>query len=1036
MKNSQRKMKIGLACVIIAASFMGAAASVAIAEAKQNTVEREKITAEPLKASDLWKGNDVSFANHAEIPDYAKYGLFYNKQTQAYQWVNSSDEDLHLSDRERYGLKVTSKGGSIEFVNTVDLTNYTKGDELLSIMPTPLTQGTKDYNVLKFTLTDAEDPNSYFSFALSGEGFNQSCGWEVENPAVSASNRNSAGTSIDGFRLWSRLNGYTYMGDNTATTVKRYTPYTFSYDYKENTLYFSQPDGDRFYKIVDFDDVQSVGAGNTWNGFTSGKVRLSITVDELTTAQVSYMILGAFNHKMGGEIIEDADAPSLYADRLALDAPLAEVGSAYKLFACEAYDVAEGELPVQKQVLAADGTEIEVINGAFTPGIAGKYKIIYTAKDGSGNAAKKTVEIRCEQTLPILKIDFDGETETLRDAGEEIKIPTAIITGGSGNYALKTKVLRLDSLQEISLDAGKFTPYYAGEYEAVYEAEDYIGNVAQKSVVYRVANNFKPILRGEIQKLKKLNCGVAVDIPLPEVYDYSDPLGGSKKAAYKITATGSSGKVADVTSGVYTFDKDFGASVTFEYEMFIEGHEAQKIESAPYTVELIENMTSAVENLFAFNRDVYNVTVNGKGEVAYIRFDSKDGVSDAEGITYAYPFSESNIKLDYSICDYSLPEGTTAITNEEYNAHWLSGRWKMNYQNVKIEIRDSENAAIGFDYTLSRYIHPRYSRESENGHNNQRLLLNIGNESLLLDGTNDYFDFYRLGAWSNDHKTREATYRKATAPISISYSDGKLYNSLGNYITTVKTGIDGKPFNGFPSHKAYMTIKLEGVSGKVGISLSAAASFPLYTRYKESGETYFKNWQEPKIRLISGVNATYLLGETVKIPNAYAYYETASHLSVTFSVEDPDGNIVGEYNELPVGDGYSFIIDKRGTYVIYYQAKDPYSGSTGSNAVEITVEDNGLPTVLIDGETSIRVKAGESVALPDAIMQDDISDPEDIEVYVLLDDGNYGLKLIGKKDEKLKSFIAPTKKGKYKIRYVAVDSSSNLGYAEITLIVE
>ena len=69
-------------------------------------------------------------------------------------------------------------------------------------------------------------------------------------------------------------------------------------------------------------------------------------------------------------------------------------------------------------------------------------------------------------------------------------------------------------------------------------------------------------------------------------------------------------------------------------------------------------------------------------------------------------------------------------------------------------------------------------------------------------------------------------------------------------------------------------------------------------------------------------------------------------------------------------------------------------------------------------------------------MQDDISDPEDIEVYVLLDDGNYGLKLIGKKDEKLKSFIAPTKKGKYKIRYVAVDSSSNLGYAEITLIVE
>lgn len=76
MKNSKRKMKIGLACVIIAASFVGAAASVAVAEAKQNTAEREKITAEPLKASDLWKGNDVFLPIMLKFPIMQNTGCF------------------------------------------------------------------------------------------------------------------------------------------------------------------------------------------------------------------------------------------------------------------------------------------------------------------------------------------------------------------------------------------------------------------------------------------------------------------------------------------------------------------------------------------------------------------------------------------------------------------------------------------------------------------------------------------------------------------------------------------------------------------------------------------------------------------------------------------------------------------------------------------------------------------------------------------------------------------------------------------------
>ncbi|MGN1052593.1 MAG: hypothetical protein ACI4SH_04295, partial [Candidatus Scatosoma sp.] len=572
----------------------------------------DKSVANGGKASDLWSGNGVAtFENNKEIPDYAKYGLCYDRESSTYVYINESSEDLLLEDWERYGLGCTMSNGAINFNNVVDISDYSKSDEILSFMVTPSKQGAAEFGSLSFTLTDAEDEDNYFSFSLLLWGNNRLAGWALENPGVTASVSNKSHTPIDVVYLYQNLKGQTYFNPQYESTKLRNFYYKFSYDYTENALYYHNYK-DETIKVVDFDDNVSIGSGNEWEGFSSGKVRLSVTAKDMQASVGNFIILGAFNQKMVGEKISDSARPVIHIEKIAKDAPIAQVGKAYKIFEASAYDVVDGELPVSVKVRNADGVYLDIIDGTFFPGVEGDYVIEYYAEDKTGNRADETRTLTCKTQLDTFTLTV-SEEEDLSDnvfyLGNYIPIPEINVVGGSGNYSVITQVTHREASKEMSIVDNEFLPKLPGTYEIKFEAKDYIGNVAIKSLIYNVENGDKPVVQGEIQKIKKLYCGVKFAVPLPQAYDYTDPMNGVSPAEYKITAVGSTGKSFLIEDGVFTPDESYGNAVTFEYEMYLTGREDKK-ETFSYTVPLIKNMMGAVSNLFAYNESAFDVTKN------------------------------------------------------------------------------------------------------------------------------------------------------------------------------------------------------------------------------------------------------------------------------------------------------------------------------------------------------------------------------------------------------------------------------------------
>ena len=1051
MNHKFSKAKIIAATVVsvFLVASVGAATFIASAASKKKTGK----AAATIAASSLWDGNGCfEFTDNKEIPDYAKYGYYFDKTNYEYLPVNASDEDLHLEDWERYGLGCATGGGTMYYNNVVDIRNYTQSDELITFMMTPDVQGEYETGKFTFTLTDEEDPSQFLSFSLVKGNFNWS-NFSMTNSSTTISSDNKNNSSVDVFLLWSHLNGVTYCSWNSKVQFLRNGYSSFSYDYKENTLYYSDFKGD-VTKLFKFDDeMNSVGPENGWKGFTSGRVRMSITVGEMQTSKANFVILGAFNQKMNGEKLTDKAAPELSLEKVADVPPYAMVGGKYKVFDCKALDVVDGEVEYGVSITDPSGTEISPVDGAIATDMVGEYKIKYVAEDGSGNKSEKIKTVKC-----LAKADFPPLTITLTDeddksdlkVGYPIVLPKAEYGGGSGDLKTSVSVTALSLGVEINTEYGEFTPELPDVYVITYEVKGYIGDTATKTVRYTVSVSEQPVLKGEIQKIRKFyrkasnfisgsDREMTYDMPSPKVYDYRSPENGIKTAKYEIIASGN-GRKQVISDGTFKPEAAFGDSITITYYSFFEDTPNEKYKIFEYTVPVEEKMNSAVSNLFDYSEEDVDVTVNSSSDkFGYIRFDTKDGVQcDEVAFTYALPLGDSNVSMSYRIMDYSIEDGVL-MTNDLFVKHGVKDsetgksdfrNYKFNYGGVKVELRDGEDASIGFDYTINRYYPSRWGNQTDMAYSNQRLIVESGGKKSIVD---EYFDFYNFVYGAGGYKS---VFKQGT-PVKITYKDGGLYDTGGKFLMNVETGIDGKKFEGFPSHKVYMTVKLTEVTGKVGINLTTVGLTSMTTTYVNGEAAGFKDTETPKIVLADDLKLKYLMGDTVNVPFAYAYDDLSSHLDVKVTVYDPDYNVIDGLNDVPVRKGLSFKIQKPDYYTITYTTTDA-SGREGRLVISAKAIDNSPPTVFVVKDEALRVKAGQRVAIPEVQILDDVDDAEKLEVYYLLIDSDYGQRFIGKQNEyePIEDFVSPSKKGRYTLRIVAEDTSHNKGFADITVIVE
>lgn len=931
-----------------------------------------------------------------DIPDYMRYGAV-SKNGSVYTIDKNSKED-YLEDWETNGVKVTTTATNkkLYYSNVLDVNSLTAEEEMLVFSPIVGSQGASEITDMEVMLEDVEDPNCYVSIRLVE---NQ---WWVQGTAIRVSANGVTPvayrwgdplgelTSYGSERCYISYNGYTKDPGVTETMPVenfRHRAFKLHYDAATKSIYSTVHGGDKI-PIVRLDDPHAVGYGNEWQGFTSGRVKLSIAVRSMKTTSASFMVFNVCGQELNGETVTDNTAPVMHFEKVSKETPKAEVGKPYPIYACTSEDLVYGAVDYTVTVQDPDGNAVAIENGCFTPEKTGVYSLTYSAMDGQNNKATKTFAITAQNGIEAISIITEQEENSFL-VGDEIQLPKATLFGGAGSLSYSVEVKRVGGTA-ISVKNGCFVPTLSGEYLAVYTAVDYLGNKKTQTLSYFVEERVKPLIM-PVQQFIKLFDGIAVDVPTPEAYDYTSVIGNKLKAVCEVTAQSADGSYAEkIENGVFTPTKEkFGNSVTFCYSVVCNGGVGEK-EEFGYTVPLLD-LPEQADGYFDFDKSIFGVQYNQGGEGGYLSFTTKTGVTGDQSLRFVNPVGAEGFELAFSI---------------PANA--------KNFESFTIKLRDSVDASIGFDLEI---------RAMTSGPDaSAKLFVRSGGVDYAMSGT-----FNQL---VNGKEVASGT------PLNLKYLNGKIIDYAKKTVLTPSVNFDGKEFLEFPSQKVFVEIEFNGVSGKAGITLTKLSTQTLgaiYTLAEEGGNIYyvatkFTDTIRPKIYLDEDIADEYKLGQKVVIPYARAYDALSPHVDVLVSVVAPNGDYLFK-NQVARKDMF-FDMTSYGPYTITFYAKDA-AGRFQTETYTISAKDSLAPTLMVNSKDVLNMKVGSSVTLNELKAKAIIQDERDTspQLYVMIIAPNYLMTVL---TEQAPKYVFE-KSGTYYIRWYAIDSNYNAIWKDVTV---
>lgn len=733
-------------------------------------------TGKTATASDLWKAeNGITLQNNVDVPDYMKYGSFIQEwDRNKVITVDENSENDYLEEWEKNGMLVSSSvtDSVIEFKNTVNISDFTTNDVLLAFSPLTATRGIAEYTQTDIKLIDAEDESNYLLISVA-ENPN---GADLTKIAVSTPQIGPLGylwgdkneVHPNGFTksLNISYSGYTQDSGSVVGETCRHRSIKLHYDYAEKMVSVTGPRGQLFY-VLDLDDGHAVGYGSEWQGFTSGRVKMAITLSGFRSNRANMLVLNAFGTPMNGAALTDSEHPLLVFDEAAEHTPLACVGKPYPLFAYSCDDTVSGALDCKVEIVAPDGESFFAEGMSFVPQQSGYYTLRYTATDAAGNAAERTFLVLSQNVVPSIVITEREEYNESYKVGDEIEVYEANLAGGAGMLMCE-KAVYYENANEIVIENGAFVPRAKGKYHIRYTVTDYIGNVASKTVVVDVADNgFKPVVKS-FEKPEIFYDGVATPIPYPVAYDFISKAGVRRNAQVLVTAYNrDKTHEKKVENGIFTPDKEkFGDSVTLFYKVFCEGYE-EYAEGWECEVPLHAKPESSAGYL--------NVE-NGSTNV------EKSSVS----ITPA---------ADECAVSFALPLDFTAF--QVRFAVFVASKSSAPY--VVISLCDSEDSSSKIDMKLTP-ITEGYDKDG-------KTFVFSGGKRYAMNGT-----FNKTGA-------------EVVSSLTLRYHDGRIVDYNGNTVFTPVVTSDGKPFTGFAGNKIKLKIVFGG--GIESLSLSSVNNQPM-----------------------------------------------------------------------------------------------------------------------------------------------------------------------------------------------------------------
>lgn len=425
------------------------------------------------------------------------------------------------------GLKVKlANGDKLTFTKLINLSALTQKDALIKFFIMPEHQGTADFDKLTLTLTDSADSSKYVNIDVNRGQFSGS-GLEVSWVMAGANGQDMVGleegkmlhvnddigTSFYvSFVAQDNSGSWSGPARNIKPDKRKAAIY---FDYASKAIYADN----RIVSDLDSADYYK----DLWNGFTSDKVRLTISASGYASATANFCItelLGTTAEDFASNAFADNDAPVITLSEDYENMPRAEVGTAYPVPAATAYDDYAGNCDVTTEVFYGTSdskTSVGVTDGSFTPDKLGAYTIVYTAKDGFGNTTQKQLFVIAVKKVADIVIT-KPTVATNVELGTFVNVPDPEVEGGTGKITVEKAVI-FNGERTVITDG--FRPEVLGTYTVEFTATDYIGKTKTETLEVGTKAGDKPMLVDSVYLPPVYIAGGSYVLPELYVNDYT-----------------------------------------------------------------------------------------------------------------------------------------------------------------------------------------------------------------------------------------------------------------------------------------------------------------------------------------------------------------------------------------------------------------------------------------------------------------------------------------------------------------------------------
>ena len=660
---------------------------------------------------------------------------------------------------------------------------------------------------------------------------------------------------------------------------------------------------------------------------------------------------------------------------------------------------------------------------------------------------------------PTLKISYDKTAALpLAKVGSDFPIFPYMAKDLLDQY-LKTEVFvyYIDTNGRkinVENDGNSFFVKYAGNYQIVYRAEDFSGNVEEKTLSILAQNEIPeivvtvdPYIEMKAYETAKIPLASEISVsggcgyltverfvydPSGKELDVSDELYLTQLGDYRIVyeVTDYVGNVASATMTVNSgeLDKPYFVDAPSYDAMFVKGFTYEVSQA-----RVIETLAGEIREIACkafINDEEVSDSFKAAGDMMTIRYVAEGATGTTEWTKtipvvdtekgrykskYFYTESDMNIVDEKAYLQFDFSEASTAefinpLPTQNFALTFSYEEAKMNFAKLAVIMIDSQNK----NHAVTIYL--LYNKE-----------------------TNAWFI-------QTNGSAEKVEYMTSKNILSFALRNGcQIMDASGISVAMITSYDNGKPFAGF-GDTVYLRLSFEEVAGDSSMYLTQVGNQSM--GYNKSNISKASDEIKPIIVLDEPFLMRQKLGAKAQIPTAKAYDVLGQIKEFTVTIETVKDGVLASGSAKETLD---YTLSEAGTYLVTYYAKDS-NGNFEKIPYAIRVSDETAPTLTVKDSFKSSYKLNAKISVPSYKVSDNNENCY-VQVTVTLPNNEVRLLQYAENGELLyvlsreaelyeKAFIADEDTfvalyaGKYVLRVVAYDDYYNYTAEEFEFIVK